>query len=80
MIGALTSKKTLASILGTFTKTLTELDEFIKQNDAAVLTKTDQIENLHIESNALIEERNALIKEGIKAMKVSENIHPIIGR
>ena len=31
MIGALTGKKTLDSILGTFTKTMTELDKFIQQ-------------------------------------------------
>lgn len=79
MIGVLTGKKTLTSILGTFTKALTELDEFIQHNDAAALAKTDQIENLRIERNALIEERNALIEEGTKAMKVYENIRSIIG-
>lgn len=79
MIGALTGKKTLTSILGTFTKALTELDEFIQQNAAAALAKTDQIENLRIERNALTEERNALIEEGTKAMKVYENIRSIIG-
>lgn len=72
MIGALTGKKTLASILGTFTKTLAELDEFVVQNSAAVVTKTEQIE-------ALRQERIALIDEGTKAMKVADNIRSIIG-
>ena len=66
------AKKTLASILSTFTKTLAELDSFIEANAMEVANKTATIEKLR-------SERSVLVTKVEKAMKTYENIRAIVG-
>lgn len=63
--------KSLGSILGTFTKTLADLDTLIKANDAKEKVNSAKIEALYVENNALI-------AEGLKAERVAEHINGLV--
>lgn len=66
------TKKGLASILGNFTKTLSELDAFIHANAEETKALTAKMEGIRAQ-------RTEVITEGMRAIKTAENIRSIIG-
>lgn len=64
-------KKSLAKILGTFTKTILQLEELVKHNDIIVSDNNDTIGNL--------QEENVQVKtESSSANNVLKNIRKLI--